>query len=84
MNKNTYKTLRIVCCLIAAIILAAAIFIFIYLGMVWGLISLAVAAIFAVLTFFFKSKQEELEKKDEPARGDFITGAVSNKEDDNK
>lgn len=78
MNKKVYQTLRILSSIVAALILAAAVFIFIYLGWMWGLISLAVAGIFVALTFFFKGKQEALEKKDEPKRGDFITGSSKN------
>lgn len=80
MNKKTYETLRIISCIIAAVILAATVFIFVYLGMVWGIISLVAAGAFTALTFYFKSKQEALEKKDQPARGDFITGPVNNDE----
>ncbi|MGN0818668.1 MAG: hypothetical protein ACI4L9_06835 [Candidatus Coproplasma sp.] len=84
MNKKVYQTLRIICCIIAAIILAATVFIFVYLGTIWGIISLAAAGIFAVLTFLFKAKQESEESKDAPKRGDFITGAVETPNDENK
>lgn len=78
MKSKTYEKLRIACSVIAAVILAATVFIFVYLGMVWGLVSLAVAGIFAALTFFFKNKQENLEHKDAPKKGDFITGSSEN------
>lgn len=69
--------MRITCCIIAALILAAAVFIFIYLGWQWGLISLFAAGLFTALTFLFKSKQESEDIKEQPKCGDFITGAPS-------
>lgn len=73
-----YKILRILCCIVSALLLAACVFIFVYLGIVWGLIALLAAGAFAALTFFFKRRQEEREAKinPPPAVGDFITGAV--------
>lgn len=73
-----YKTLRIICCVICALILAGCIFVFIYLGMLWGFVTLAVAAAFFGLMLLFKRLQEkEDDAKNPPApKGDFITGAV--------
>jgi len=73
-----YKILRIISCIICALIIAAATFIFVYLGMLWGFVSLIFAAIFFGLMTFFKSKQEEEERKQNPPplQGDFITGKV--------
>ncbi len=42
-----YRTLRIIFCILAVLIAAAAIFIFVYLGWQWGLV-----AVLGVLTFF--------------------------------
>lgn len=58
-----YKVLRIICCIIAALILAACIFIFVYLGVIWGLCSVVAAAAFFALTILFKGLQEDYEKK---------------------
>jgi len=73
-----YKNLRIICCIICALIIAAATFIFVYLGMLWGFVSLIFAAVFFGLMMFFKGKQEEEERKQNPppTQGDFITGKV--------
>ncbi len=60
---NMYKILRIICCVICALILAACIFIFVYLGVVWGLCSVVAAAAFFALTMLFKGLQEDYEKK---------------------
>ncbi|MDE7076082.1 MAG: hypothetical protein K2O62_02035 [Clostridia bacterium] len=44
-------------------ILAACVFLFVYLGTFWGLISLLCAAIFFALTLLFKGLQEDYDKK---------------------
>lgn len=80
-----YKILRIACCIVCAVILAAVIFIFAYLGWAWGFAALLAAAVFFGLTVLFKNLQEREENKNAPpAHGDFITGAVkkNDKEDD--
>lgn len=71
-----YKTLRIIFCVLAALIAAAAIFIFVYCGWLWGLIAVLGAAVCAALMVTFKQLQERQEKKKNPppAQGDFITG----------
>lgn len=80
-----FKTLRIISCITCALILAACVFIFVYLGMVWGLISLAAAALFFGLTLLFKNLQEKAEKKNNPpTEGDFITGRVKKDEPEEK
>ena len=73
-----FKTLRVICCVICALILAAAIFIFIYCDMIWGFVSLLGAAVFFGLMMLFKAKQEAEERKKNPPPpvGDFITGRV--------
>lgn len=83
MKKQTYKILRIICCVTAALILAGAVFVFIYCGWAWGLLSLLAAAGFTALTFFFKREQEKTEEKEHPspARGDFITGPAHTDDD---
>lgn len=58
-----YKVLRIICCVICALILAACIFIFVYLGVIWGICSVVAAAAFFALTMLFKGLQEDYEKK---------------------
>ena len=81
-----FKTLRIICCVICALILAATIFIFIYCGMIWGFVSLLGAALFFGLMMFFKAKQEAEERKKNPPPpvGDFITGRVPADNDENE
>lgn len=76
--KDVYKILRIICCIASALILAVAVFIFIYLGWQWGLLSLLIAAVLFGLTVFFKSRQQAAEEKEnpKPKTGDFITGPV--------
>lgn len=70
-----FKILRIVSCVVSAMLLAACVFIFIYCGMAWGVVCLLAAACFFGLTVFFKGKQEKRENKNAPAaHGDFITG----------
>lgn len=76
---NMYKILRIVFCVLTALIAAAAIFIFVYLGWLWGALSLVVAFLSGALMVIFKQLQEkqELKKNPPPPEGDFITGKVS-------
>ncbi|MBE7088963.1 MAG: hypothetical protein E7370_05580 [Clostridiales bacterium] len=76
-----YKNLRIICSVISAVIVAAAIFVFIYAGWLWGIVSVIAALAFFGLTVLFKNLQEQEENKTNPsAHGDFITGKV--KKDD--
>ncbi len=58
-----YKILRIVCCIISALLLAGCVFFFVYLGNVWGIASVIGAAAFFALTILFKSLQEEQQAK---------------------
>lgn len=69
----------------AALIAAAAIFIFIYAGWQWGLAAVGGAIVFGALMVLFKQLQEKKERKENPPppKGDFITGKVS-AEDDNE
>ena len=77
---NMYKILRIIFCILTVLIAAAAIFIFIYLGWLWGALSIVVAFICGALMVTFKQLQEkqELKKNPPPPEGDFITGKVDN------
>lgn len=86
MNKKAFEILRIICCIAAALILAATVFIFVYLGWEWGIASLLVAAGLFGLMMLFKHKQEQLEEKENPSpkKGDFITGAVKKDGDKNE
>lgn len=58
-----YKILRIICCVISAALLAACVFIFVYLGVVWGITTVVAAGAFFALTMLFKGLQEDKEKK---------------------
>ena len=58
-----YKVLRIICCVISALLVAACVFAFIYLGTVWGIATIIGAGTFFALTMLFKSLQQDYEKK---------------------
>lgn len=81
-----YKILRIIFSILAAIAAAAAIFIFVYFGWMWGLVSVGVCIVFAGLMVLFKQLQEKKELKENPPppKGDFITGRVPENKDENK
>ncbi len=83
-----YKKLRIIFCIITVAIAAAAIFIFVYAGILWGVAALMAAVVCGVLMYVFKQLQEKKELKDNPPppKGDFITGKVDGdiSEGDNK
>lgn len=59
-----YKILRIICCVISAMLLAGCVFFFVYLGNVWGFASVIGAGGFFALTVLFKTLQEEKQQKD--------------------
>ena len=59
-----FKILRIICCVISALLLAACVFCFIYLGNVWGIATIVAAGAFFALTILFKTLQEDKQKKD--------------------
>ena len=58
-----YKILRIVCCVISALLLAGCVFFFVYLGNIWGIASIIGAGAFFALTIMFKTLQEEEQAK---------------------
>ena len=60
---NMYRTLRIIFCILAVLIAAAAIFIFVYLGWQWGLVAVLGVAVCAALMVTFKMLQEKQERK---------------------
>lgn len=62
---NMYKILRIICCIIAALCVAACIFVFIYAGTVWGICTLLGAVVFFALTVLFKRYQEDAERRED-------------------
>lgn len=78
-----YKILRIIFCILAVALAAAAIFIFIYSGWLWGLITVLAAFVFGALMVTFKQLQEKQERKNNPPppEGDFITGSIKNDEE---
>lgn len=71
-----YKVLRIIFCVAAALFAAAAIFVFVFAGWVWGIIVVLGAAVCGALMVTFKKLQEKQEQaaNPPPPRGDFITG----------
>lgn len=73
-----YKILRIIFCVLAALLAAAMIFIFVFAGWIWGLMSVIGAAVCGALMVTFKQLQErdELKANPPPPEGDFITGKV--------
>lgn len=66
-----FKILRIACSVIAAVLVAVCIFIFLYVNITAGIVCVAGALFFFVLTMLFKYLQEEKEelsqKKNTPA-----------------
>lgn len=73
-----YKVLRIVCCVICALLLAACVFVFVYLGTVWGIVTVVAAAAFFALTMLFKGLQEDYEKK-HPSQSDAPSSDLTTK-----
>lgn len=73
-----FKILRIICSVASALFAAACIFLFVYLGPVWGFSCVGVVILFFGLTVLFKNLQVKQELKDNPPppSGDFITGRV--------
>ncbi|MGN0805535.1 MAG: hypothetical protein ACI4MC_00730 [Candidatus Coproplasma sp.] len=58
-----FKILRIISCIIAALCVAACVFVFIYAGVIWGICTLLGALVFFALTVLFKRYQEDGEEK---------------------
>ena len=82
-----YKILRILFCILTVILAAAAIFIFIYAGTLWGILTVITAFVFGALMVTFKGLQENEERKKNPPppQGDFIFGKIGeNKDNDDK
>lgn len=74
---NMYKVLRIIFSVLAAILAAVAIFVFVYApNFWWGIATVMLAFVFGALMVTFKSLQEKKERKENPppAQGDFIFG----------
>ena len=88
MMTKLYLILRIVFCILAVALCAAAVFVFVYLDW-WGMACVIGAAVCAALMLLFKRLQTDEENKDNPPApvGDFITGPVhcnnANKGEDN-
>lgn len=59
-----YKILRIICCVISALLVAGCVFFFVFFGTVWGIGSIICAGGFFALTILFKTLQEEKQAKD--------------------
>ncbi|MCD7729189.1 MAG: GreA/GreB family elongation factor [Clostridia bacterium] len=75
-----YKTLRIIFCIIAVVLTAVCVFVFIYAdGLGWGFLCVALAVVCYFLMVFFKKKQEQQEGIENPPapEGDFITGRIT-------
>jgi hypothetical protein len=80
-----YKILRIIFCILAVVLAAVAIFVFVYAGWVYGIIVVVAAMISAWFMVFFKRKQEEIDPptntntnpEQKPPKGDYITGKKS-------
>lgn len=77
-----YKILRIIFCVAAVALAAAAIFVFIYAGWLWGFATVMVAAVCGGLMATFKMLQEKKERLNNPPPpvGDFIYGKVKKQE----
>ena len=84
-KEKLYKVLRIIFCILAVILAAAAIFVLIYARPIWwGIATVVLAFVFGALMVTFKGLQENEERKKNPPppQGDFIFGKVSDKKDD--
>ena len=82
-----FKIFRIIFSVLAAIVAAGTIFVFVYAPhWAWGLLAVGVCAVFAGLMIAFKNLQEKQENKKNPPppKGDFITGRVETNGDANK
>ncbi len=79
-----YKILRILFCILAVAMAAAAVFVFIYAGWLWGGLVVLLAFVFGALMVTFKQLQEkeELKKNPPPPKGDFITGKINGNEEE--
>lgn len=73
-----YKILRIIFCILAVALAAAAIFVFVYADWVWGALVVMLALVFGALMVTFKQLQEKEERRKNPPppEGDFITGKI--------
>lgn len=73
-----YKILRIIFCILAVALAAAAIFVFVYADWVWGALVVMLAFVFGALMVTFKQLQEKEERRKNPPppEGDFITGKI--------
>lgn len=80
---KVFKILRIICCIVAVLAVAACVFVFVYAGTVWGIISIVGAAAFFALTVLFKKLQEDEEEKNEPKKPDPFLSA-DDKADESK
>ena len=75
---KVFKVLRIIFCILTVALAAAAIFVFIYAGILWGVATVILAFVFGALMATFKGLQEIEEKKKNPPppQGDFIFGKI--------
>ena len=78
-----YKALRIIFCILTVALAAAAVFVFIYAGWLWGGLVILFAFVFGALMVTFKQLQEKEERKKNPPppQGDFIFGKVETNEE---
>lgn len=78
-----YRVLRIVFCLLACVCASAAIFVFVLVDWIWGVVTIAACVLFAIGMFLCRNAQarEELKKNPPEPVGDFITGRVKTDED---
>lgn len=67
-----YKIFRMICSIIAAVLVVACIFFGIYLGMLAFWCGAAGVLLFFVLSMFFKYLQEEKEAKEKKSSSDLI------------
>lgn len=81
-----YKILRILFCVLTVALAAAAVFVFIFAGWLWGALVLVCAFVFGALMVTFKQLQEreEARKNPPPPAGDFITGRASDINEDDE
>ena len=86
-KEKIYKVLRIVFCVLAVLLAAGAIFVFIYAPNIWwGIATVMLAFVFGALMVTFKGLQEQEDKKKNPPppTGDFIFGKVGENKENEK
>lgn len=62
-NKGMFKFLRMFCSILAALLTAGTIFVFVYLGWEWGFVFVGLILVLFFMTKMFKDLQQKQEAK---------------------